>query len=245
MNPSPSAPEQIFRGNLAILKDQLAGIAGAQAQLVFFLARPESLRSLLDDESREPVGSFAFIRNGDDHRYICEAPIGDECLVAVQDIPVALLCCGCTRIARVGTRTGLRQRPSCQPFAARQPRNIFAFLRFAARQENMICPQRIVSGDNDAHRPIHGGQFFNREHIIDIAETGSAIFRRKDHAQQPHRAQLLHGRGRKLAGLVPGHDVGRNLARRKLANLPSQMLLLLVQHEGVQVFDRSTRDVHV
>jgi hypothetical protein len=35
--------EQIFRGNLAVLEDQFAGIAGPQTELVFFLARPESL----------------------------------------------------------------------------------------------------------------------------------------------------------------------------------------------------------
>ncbi len=60
--------QQVFLRDFAVLKDQLAGIAGAQAQLVFFLPRAESLRPLLDDKGRQPMRPFALVGYGDDHR---------------------------------------------------------------------------------------------------------------------------------------------------------------------------------
>ena len=48
-----------------------------------------------------------------------------------------------------------------------------------------------------------------------------------------------------FAGLVPGHDVGRNLARGKVANLAPEMLLLFGQHERIQAFHRLQLNLHV
>src|SRR5580698_5862456 len=45
--------EEVFFGDLTVFKDELAGVAGAQAELVLFLAGAESFGSFFNDEGRE------------------------------------------------------------------------------------------------------------------------------------------------------------------------------------------------
>ncbi len=60
------ADQRFFR-DVAIFKDQLRGIAGAQAQLVFFFARTKALGAFFHDERREPVRVRGLVRHGDHH----------------------------------------------------------------------------------------------------------------------------------------------------------------------------------
>ena len=54
--------EQVFGGDLAVFEDQLAGVAGAEAELVFFFAGAEAGGALLDDEGGEAMRALASCR---------------------------------------------------------------------------------------------------------------------------------------------------------------------------------------
>ncbi len=54
---------------------------------------------------------------------------------------------------------------------------------------------------------------------------------REDHAQEPELAQFFDRRKRKISGLIPLHDVRRDLFRGKVTNALLQLKLLVVQLE--------------
>ena len=101
----------------------------------------------------------------------------------------------------------------------------------------MVGAERIVRGDGDADGAVDGGELFDGEHVVDVAEARAAVLGRKDDAEQAHGAELLDCVDRELAGLVPGSDVGRDLARGKVADLAAEMFLIFGEDEGVQTFD--------
>ena len=85
--------------------------------------------------------------------------------------------------------------------------------------------------DDDADRAIHAREFFDGGDVFHIAHARAAVLGGKNRSQQPELAQFFDGRQRKLAGLVPLHDVGRDLALGKLADAFLQLQLLVVQLE--------------
>ena len=189
--------------------------------------------------------ALALVGRGDHHGNIGVVAIGDEGLVAIQHIAVAFFHGGGARIAGVRARSGLGQSPRGQPLAAGQLRDVFLLLRLVSGEKDVVGAQRVVRRNDDADRAVHSREFFNRQNIIDIAETRAAILRREDDAQQAHLAKLLHDLSREFAGLVPLHHVGRNLARGEIANLATKMFLLLRQHKGIQAWIGFERNAHV
>ena len=103
----------------------------------------------------------------------------------------------------------------------------------------MIGAERIVRGDGDADGAVDGGELFDGEHVIDVAEARAAVLGREDDAEQAHGAELFDDGEGELAGFVPGHDVGGDFARGKVANLAAQMLLILGEDEGIEALDDS------
>ena len=90
-----------------------------------------------------------------------------------------------------------------------------------------------MRGHDDSDRAIDGGYLLDRHHVIDISESCAAQFVRDQHAQQPHPSKLLYDGRRKLARLVPLHDMRCDFLGGKGAYLSAQLLLLLGQAEGV------------
>ena len=74
----------------AVLEDQLAGAAGADAELVFFLADRESRRAAIDDERGDAAvaGVGIDVREHDEH--VGFVAVGDPQLAAVDGEAVAL-----------------------------------------------------------------------------------------------------------------------------------------------------------
>src|SRR5271166_6435807 len=131
-------PQQVFGGNLTVLKDQLRGIAGAQAQLLLLLASAKSVGSLLHHESRQSVGVRRLVGYRDDHRYIRIVAIGDKGLRAIQHPLVAFADSAATRAACVGARTGLSQSPGAEELTGRELGNVSPLLLLISGNENMV-----------------------------------------------------------------------------------------------------------
>ena len=111
MNPSPSLPQKIFGRKHAIFKDQFRGVAGAQAKFVFFLPGTKSLRSLLHDESRQPMGMRGAVGHGNHDQNVGIVAVGAESLGAVQHPVVAFAHRSHARAACVRSGRGLGQSP--------------------------------------------------------------------------------------------------------------------------------------
>ena len=80
--------QQILRRHTAIAEHHFGGVAGAHAQLVFFLSRTESRRSLLDEERGDAVRILGAIGDRHGHADVGVVPVGGEGLGAVEH-PVA------------------------------------------------------------------------------------------------------------------------------------------------------------
>ena len=91
--------------------------------------------------------------------------------------------------------------------------------------------------DNNAHRAIHARQLFDGDHIFHIAHAGAGVLGGKNCSQQSELAQLFDRSQRKLASLVPLHDVGQDFALGELTNGFLQLLLLVTQ---LKIQDSST-----
>ena len=93
------------------------------------------------------------------------------------------------------------QAPMASPGSQR--RNVFLFLRFVAREKDVVRTQRSVRRDDDADRSIHAREFFDGGDVFDVAHAGAAVLGRKDDAQQTELAEFLDGRQREIRWLRP------------------------------------------
>ena len=157
-NPSPSLPSRFSAGDLAIGENHFAGVAGAQAQLVFFFAGLESRRSLLDDERGNSVALFRWIGDGHAHADVGVMAVGGESFRAVDEPAAVLLHGRGARAACVGACFGFGERPAAEFFALRERRDVLFLLLFAAEFVDVIGAERIVRGDDDADRAVHARQ---------------------------------------------------------------------------------------
>lgn len=194
---------------------------------------PKTRGSLLHDESREPVRAFGLIGHRDDDRYVGIVAIGDECLVSVQYPAVALAYGRGAGTSCVRAGTGFGEAPRSQPLPRSELRDVFLFLLGVAGNEDVICAKRIMGSNYDADRAIDRRKLFYGQRVINVTEAGPAQFHGEDDAHEPHLAQLAHNLFRKLARLIPTHDVGSDFARGEIANFLAQLLLIFCQREGM------------
>ncbi len=85
--------------------------------------------------------------------------------------------------------------------------------------------------NNNAYRPVHAREFFDRGHIFDVAHAGAAQFVRKDHAHQSEFAEFSERRQREFCGFISLAHVGRDLALRKHTDAFLELQLLVVELE--------------
>ena len=100
----------------------------------------------------------------------------------------------------------------------RERNQILFLLLLGAEFVDVIAAQRIVGSDKKPDRAVDPGKFLDDGSVLDVTEPGTAIFFRKNDAQQPHFAQLGKQFGGKTSGFVPLHDVGADLALGKFAD---------------------------
>ena len=130
-------------GDHAILEDQVAGRAAANAHLLLVLALREALIGFLHDESGDLLhGAAALIGglagDGDDDEGIRHVAVGDEALAAVEDVVLAGLIQdgGGLLTLGVGAGAGLGQAESADLAAGAQVRQILFLLLLGAVLKN-------------------------------------------------------------------------------------------------------------
>ena len=166
-------------------------------------------------KAERPCVPLRLVGDGDDDSYVGVVAVGDEGLVAVEDPAVAVADGGGAGAAGVGAGAGLGESPCAEPFAGGELRDVFLPLRFVAGEEDVVGAEGIVCGDDDADGAVDGGEFFDGEHVVDVAEAGAAVLGREDDAEQAHCAELLHDVEGELAGFVPAERRwARSRARR-------------------------------
>ena len=88
-----------------------------------------------------------------------------------------------------------------------------------------------MRGDDDADRTIDGGELFDGEHVIGVAEACPAEFRRENDAEEAHLAELAHHVVGEFGSFVPAEDVGGDLASGEVADLAAQLFLVFGEGE--------------
>src|SRR5262249_21578814 len=101
----PGFAEHVLRGYAAILEEQLAGAARADAELVFFFSHGESGEPALDQEGRDAAIAFLRSDGGEDDEQIGFVGVGDPELAPGETPLVAV-----TRRPR-GQRERIAARP--------------------------------------------------------------------------------------------------------------------------------------
>ncbi len=129
--------EQIFRRDVAIGENDFAGVAGAQPELVFFLAGLEAGRSLLDDERGNAVALLCGVGDGHAHADVGVVAVGGEGFRAVDDPAAVLLHGHGARAAGVGAGFRLGERPAAEFLALGERDDVF--LSFALRCRIYRC----------------------------------------------------------------------------------------------------------
>ena len=223
--------QQIFRGNLAVFEDQLGGITGAQAELVFFFSGAETRRAFFYEESRKPARAAGLIRYGHHDHHVGIAARGDKRFGAVQQPAVALPNGGAARSTSIRSAAGLGERPGAKMLSAGQLGQVAELLLLRAGKVYVIAAQRRMGGHDDAHRAIHARKLLDGQYVFDVAQPSAAQLFGKDAAHQPHSAQLAQYRLRKARRLVPLHHMRRNLSGGKVAHRGLQLQLLVSQLE--------------
>jgi len=182
--------EQIFRRHVAIAENHFAGVARAQAQLVFFFAGLESVGSLLDDERGNPVAFFRGVRHRHADANVGVVPVGGESFRTVDDPAAVFLHGRSAGTTCIGAGLRFGERPAAEFLALCQRRDVFFLLLVAAKFIDVIRAQRIVCRDDDADRTIHAREFFDDDGVFGVAHARAAVFFRKNHAQESHLRQL-------------------------------------------------------
>ena len=135
---------------------------------------------------------------------------------AVQYPVVAVFYSRGFHVAGVAAGVRLGQSPSTNVLSRCQLGQPAALLRFIAKCENVVGAQTVVGGQAQAYGATHFGYFLNDGVVLEIPETGTAIFMRYQYA---HQAQLAHGSKSiygKMLGFIPFHYMGANVLLGKI-----------------------------
>src|SRR5579862_5111947 len=108
---------------------------------------------------------------------------------------------------------------------------ILFFLCFGAKFEDVVRAERVVRGDNDADRAVHAREFFDGNHVFDVAEASAAVFFRENDAEQAHFGKLGNDFDGKARGFVPHHDMRGDFAFGEFADAAAELLLFVGELE--------------
>ena len=219
--------QQIFRGHPAIAENYFGRVAGAQAQLVFFFARTKAGSSLLQDERGDSVAAFGLVGEGHADADVRVVAVGGERFGAVEHPVVGVFDRGAARAACIGAGFRFGERPAAQFLPLRERDEILLLLRLAAEFVDVIGAKRIMGGDDDGHRTVDAGQFFDGDGVLDVTEAGAAVFLWKNYAEQAEIGQRGNNFLRKVGSFIPLHDVRKDLGFSEFADRAAKLLLFV------------------
>jgi len=100
---------------------------------------------------------------------------------------------------------------------------ICAFCASVPARKNVVRTERIVGRDDNAHRAIHAGKFFDGHHILDIPEARRRrIPWGRSSPARPSCPALSPPLERELGSLVPLHDMGADFTLPQIRGLISE-----------------------
>jgi hypothetical protein len=121
--PGPLLAEQVLLGTGHIVEEQLGGVLGVLADLVEVAAALEPVHAALDDEQADPLVPGLGVGPGDHDHEVGEDAVGDERLLPVEHVVVALVDGRGADALQVGPGLGLGHRDRRDQLAGRQPGN--------------------------------------------------------------------------------------------------------------------------
>ena len=230
--------QQAVLGDLAVLKDQLAGGGAADAHLLLVLAHGEAGIGALHDEGGDLLHRAAPLvgvgaGDGEHHEHVGVARVGDENLGAVQDVVFAGLVQhgGGLLALGVGARAGLGQAEGADPLAGAQLGQVLHLLLLGAVLKDGGAAQAGVGGHDNAGGAAHLGQLLNGHHVAQHVGASAAVLLGKIDAHHAQLGHLLDGLLREALLLVHVRGQGLDLVLRELTEHLLEHQLLFGQFE--------------
>src|SRR6185437_5151951 len=200
----------LFR-HLDVFEHQLARIRRAPAELVFLLARAESLHCrerfvvsdsdllrrleisgrLGQDERADPLGSTTRIGHSRNHEYLTHSAVRYEDLGAVQYVAITALLCPRARAAGVASGRWLGETEPAEHLSGGEQRNVSVALRIVVELDDRRRAECCMSGDRDRVRRIDLGHLVNGDYVRRKIETGTAQLFRPGYSEQTKLAHSL------------------------------------------------------
>src|SRR5271166_1835309 len=223
--------EKILGGDFAVGEDNFGSVAGAHAQLVFFLAGAKTGSSLFKDERADAVRAFGFVGDGHGHADIGIVTVRGEGFRAVENPMRAVPAGNGAGAPGIGAGFGFREGPGTELLALGERDEILALLLFAAELVDVIAAQRIVRRDEQSYRTVDAREFFDDRGVFDVAEAGAAVLFGEDDAKEAHFGELGKEFEGEVRGFIPLHDVGADFAFGEFADGFTEMVLFVGEGE--------------
>ena len=162
---APDLAEDIAGRHAHVLKDHLARVVGSVAELV--LLGDHAVAGVVggrDERGHAPLAG-ARIGHRHDHRHIGGRSCGDERLVAVEDVLVAVPGGPGTDGRRVRSGVGLGEVDAAQPLAAGELGEVAALLLVGARLLDRHGDRRVVRRHHVADAAIGCGDLLDGQRV--------------------------------------------------------------------------------
>jgi hypothetical protein len=223
--------EPVLGRHADVVERERRRVGRALAHLLEVLLDHDPGRAHLDDERRHPAAAGGRIGLGEDDRPLGVARVRDERLRAVEDVVVAVAHRGGAQRGDVGARPRLRERERAEDRLFDQRRQPAGLLLGRAEEQDGARAEP-VGGDGRADPGAAPVELFADEQAVEGAEAGAAVLLGHVEVHQAERVRL----GYELRRVALLHVVLRlvrpDLAFRKGACEPAQLLLLLGQGKG-------------
>ena len=223
--PASRFAQHVGGGDAAVVEEQLARAAGADAQLVLLLADLEAGRPPVDDERGDAAVAGLGVGVGEHDEDLGLVAVRDPELAPVEDV-VAAVAGGPRRHAeRVAPRAGLREGVGPDG-AGREPRKDPPGQVLGAPAVEGVDDQRVLDVYDDGHRGVDPRQLLDGDHREEEVPAGPAEGLRDLDAHDAEVEQLVDQRAGHLRPLVHLADQRRHLGFRERADVALQQALL-------------------
>ena len=202
--PWPSSPSRFAAGHAAVLEQDLRGVAGVLAELVFEARDDVARRRRRHDEGADALLAGGLVGDRHDDRDVAVLAAGDELLDAVEHVVVA--------VARPPSSSGRRPRePTCgsvrQNAPSISPRaSGFSHCSFCASFAHAIRIEQtgqlltLTIGRGGA---VAGGDLLEDDREREVVEAGAVVLGRHRDAVAAERGQALQLGLREVAARGP------------------------------------------
>ena len=224
--------EDVRARHPALVEDQLARAAGADAQLVFLLADAKALESTLDQERGDAAVAGARVRVGEHDEEIGFLCVRDPELAAGQQ-PVRPLLDGFrAHRERVASGTGFRERVSTHR-SRHQARKVPTAQVVVRPVQERVDEECVLHVDEHANRRIDARERLHGQHRMKERGAGAALALGNLDGHHSQCEELVDERARNLRLLVHLAGERTHLAIGELEDaVPKETFVLGQQRQG-------------